>query len=192
MEEEAHPAMPHTLRTSQWVPFPVELVFAFFANPANLPHLMPKWQRAKIESSRFIAPQARPVALDPALRFQSPAAGTGSEMVISFRPVPGIGFRIGWLARITEFEWNSHFCDEQLKGPFALWKHCHRIGSETRDGVTGTLISDEVEYSLPLGPLGILGEILFVRRRMEKAFAHRQHELERILPIAARQATRRS
>jgi len=191
-EEEARAAMPHSFSTSQWVPFPVELAFAFFANPANLPHLMPKWQRAKIESSRLIAPPARPVALDPALRFHSPAAGTGSEMVISFRPVPGIGFRIGWLARITDFVWNSHFCDEQLKGPFASWKHCHHIGSETRDGVTGTRIRDEVEYSLPMSPLGTLGYGLLVRRQIEKTFAYRQQELERILPIAARQATRRS
>jgi ligand-binding SRPBCC domain-containing protein len=190
--EEARPVMQHTLRTSHWVPFPVELVFAFLANPGNLPHLMPKWQQAKIESSRFIAPPARPVALDPALRFQSPAAGAGSEMVISFRPVTGIGFRVGWLARITEFEWNSHFCDEQLKGPFASWKHCHRVASETRDGVAGTFISDEVDYSLPLGPLGSLGNAIFVRKQLEKTFAYRQQELERILPIAARQAARRS
>lgn len=184
--------MPQTFSTSQWVPFPVELVFAFFANPANLPHLMPKWQQSKIESSRYITPPARPIALDPALRFQSPAAGTGSEIAVSFRPIPGIGFRVGWLARITEFVWNSHFCDEQLKGPFALWKHCHRIEPEARDGVAGTLISDQVEYSLPLGALGAMGNGLFVRRQLEKTFAYRQSELERILPIAARQATRRS
>jgi len=184
--------MPQTLHNSQWVPFPVELVFAFFANPANLPHLMPKWQQARIESSRFISPPARPVAVDPALRFQSPAAGAGSEIVISFRPIPGIGFRIGWLARITEFVWNSHFCDEQLKGPFASWRHCHRIAPETRNEVAGTLIVDEVEYSLPLGPLGDLGNALFVRRQMEKTFEYRQRQLETILPVAARQATRRS
>jgi ligand-binding SRPBCC domain-containing protein len=184
--------MPQTLKTSQWVPFPVELVFAFFANPGNLPHLMPKWQQARIESSRLIAPPPRPVAADPELRFQSPAAGEGSEMVISFRPIPGIGFRLGWIARITEFEWNSHFCDEQLKGPFASWKHCHRIAPETREEGAGTLISDEVEYALPLGPLGAVGNALFVHRQMVGTFAYRQERLAQILPIAARQATRRS
>jgi ligand-binding SRPBCC domain-containing protein len=189
--------MSHTLNTSQWIPFPVELVFAFFANPGNLPHLMPKWQQARVESSRLIAPPPRPLAPDPALRFQSPAAGIGSEMAISFRPIPRIAFRIGWLARITEFAWNSHFCDEQLKGPFASWNHCHRIASESRhdeDGalIHGTLISDEVEYALPLGPLGALTDSIFVRRQMEAAFAYRQQRLAEILPVAARQATRRS
>ncbi len=184
--------MPQTLNTSQWTPFPVELVFAFFANPTNLPHLMPRWQQARIESSRLIAPPPRPVAADPTLRFQSPAAGTGSEMAISFRPVPRIPFRVGWIARITEFVWNSHFCDEQLKGPFASWNHCHRISAETRDGISGTLISDEIEYTLPLGPLGSLGNALFVRRQMQATFVYRQQRLDQILPVAARQAARRS
>ena len=183
--------MPQTLQTSQWVPFPVELVFAFFANPGNLPHLMPKWQRAKVESSRIIPPPPRPVAEEPALRFQSPAAGTGSEMVISFRPVPGVPFRIGWIARISEFEWNDHFCDEQLKGPFASWHHCHRIVAETRDGVEGTRISDELEYTPPMGPLGMVANALFLKQQMKATFDYRQKQLAQILPVAERQATRR-
>jgi ligand-binding SRPBCC domain-containing protein len=184
--------MPQTLKTSQWVPFPVELVFAFFANPGNLPHLMPKWQQAKIESTRVIPPPPRPVASDPALRFQSPAAGAGSEIVISFRAFPWFPFRMGWLARIDEFEWNSHFRDVQIKGPFASWDHKHSIAAETRDGVPGTLVSDDLEYSLPLGPLGAIGNALFVRRQMEATFAYRQERLAEILPVAARQATRKS
>ena len=184
--------MPETLRTSQWTAFPVELVFAVFANPGNLPHLCPQWQRARIESSRLIAPPARPVAPDRTLRFQSPAAGEGSEMTISFRPIARVPWRVGWVARITEFAWNSHFCDEQLKGPFRSWKHCHGIVAETRDGVNGTLITDEVKYSLPGGPLGSLANAVFVRRQMEANFAYRQRRVEEILPVAARQATRRS
>jgi ligand-binding SRPBCC domain-containing protein len=184
--------MPQILRSSQWTAFPVELVFAFFANPGNLPHLMPKWQQARIESSRLIAPPPRPVAPEQTLRFQSPAAGEGSEMAISFRPIAKLPFRIGWLARITEFVWNSHFCDEQIQGPFASWKHRHGIAAEVREGVRGTLISDEVEYRLPLGPLGDIANAMVVRREMEATFAYRQRRLEEILPVAARQAARRS
>ncbi len=40
--------MRHTFQTEQWLPFPVELVFAFFAYPENLPRLMPAWQKARI------------------------------------------------------------------------------------------------------------------------------------------------
>lgn len=184
--------MPETLRTSQWTAFPVELVFAVFANPGNLPHLCPQWQRARIESSQLIAPPARPVAPDPALRFQSPAAGEGSEMAISFRPIARVPLRVGWVARITEFAWNSHFCDEQIHGPFASWKHRHGISAEVREGVNGTFISEEVEYRLPMGPLGDAADAMFVRRQMEATFAYRQGRLEQILPVASRQAARRS
>ncbi len=113
-------------------------------------------------------------------------------MVLTFRPIHRLPFRISWLARITEFVWNSHFCDEQLTGPFRSWKHRHGIVAETRDGVNGTLISDKVEYSLPGGPLGSLANALFVRRQMEAAFAYRLRRIEEILPVAARQATRRN
>jgi ligand-binding SRPBCC domain-containing protein len=184
--------MRQTLKTSQWVPFPVELVFAFFANPGNLPHLMPKWQQARVESSRLIAPPPRPVASDPALRYQSVAAGAGSEMMISFRPLWGFPLRVPWLARITDFVWNNHFRDEQIKGPFEIWQHFHGIESESRAGESGTLITDEVEYALPLGPLGNVGHALFVRRQMDATFAYRQQKLVEILPVASRQAARRS
>ena len=33
--------MSHHLEFEQWVPFPLERVFAFFSNPENLPRIMP-------------------------------------------------------------------------------------------------------------------------------------------------------
>ena len=143
------------------------------------------------------APPPRPLAPDPTQRFQSPAAGEGSEIAISFRPVPGLPLRVGWLAQITEFAWNSHFCDEQIRGPFASWKHRHSIVAESREdgsngSVNGTLITDEVEYRLPLGALGKIADTAFVKGQMDAMFAYRQQKLEEILPVAARQAARKS
>lgn len=43
--------MAQRFETRQWVPFPVELVFAFFANPSNLPHLMPPRLKTRIEDA---------------------------------------------------------------------------------------------------------------------------------------------
>src|ERR1700750_3007683 len=121
----------HSYTSSQWVPFPVELVFAFFANPNNLPHLTPKWQRARVEELSLVPPPARPLAADPALRFQSPAAGAGSELSISMRLLRGLRMRAGWQLTIAEFAWNDHFTDVLLKGPFKSWRHMHRIVHET-------------------------------------------------------------
>jgi ligand-binding SRPBCC domain-containing protein len=186
----------HTFTTSQWVPFPIELVFAFFANPANLPHLTPKWQQARLESSRILPPPVRPVADNPSHRFQSPAAGAGSELVISMRVIRGLPIRANWLVRISEFVWNDHFQDELLKGPFAHWLHTHRIVREEQaspDGITsdGTRITDELEYELPLGPLGSIAHSLYVRHQIASTFAFRQQRLAEILPVASRQAARK-
>ena len=183
--------MTQRFETRQWVPFPVELLFAFFANPANLPHLMPPALQTRLEDARIEPPAPRPVAADPARRFKSVAAGVGSEILISFYPIRWVPKRVSWMARITEFEWNSHFCDEQVRGPFALFRHRHGIEAEVRDGVEGTLVSDAIEFALPYGWLGRMGAVL-VRRNLERSFAYRQKRLPEILAVAARQAVRRA
>ena len=183
--------MTQRFATSEWVPFPVELVFAFFANPANLPHLMPARQMARIEDLRLLAPPPRPVARDPARRFLSVAAGVGTEILISFLPIAWVPRRMSWMARITEFAWNSHFCDEQVRGPFATFRHRHGIQAEVRDGLEGTLVADEIEFALPWGVLGKVGGLL-VKHELSRTFAFRQKRLPEILAVAARQAARRA
>lgn len=178
-------------QTSQWLPFPVELVFAFFANPVNLPRLMPPRLETRIEDARIAPPPVRPVHPDPARRFLSVAAGRGSEILISFYPLPWLPRRVSWMTRITEFVWNSHFIDEQVRGPFSQFRHRHGIQAEMRDGVEGTLLSDEIEYVLPYGFIGRLAAML-VRRRLNQSFAYRQKRLPEYLAVAARQAARRA
>ena len=175
--------------TEQWVPYPVELVFAFFANPANLPHLMPRKLETRIEDARIVAPPPRPEAADPSRRFKSVAAGVGSEILISFYPIPWVPRRVSWLACITEFEWNSHFCDAQMRGPFTVFQHRHGIKAEFRDGLEGTLVSDAVEFALPYGRLGRIAGAM-VRRQLANSFAYRQKRLPEILAAAQRQAER--
>jgi ligand-binding SRPBCC domain-containing protein len=175
----------------QWVPYPVELVFAFFANPANLPHLMPPGLKVRIEDARVLPPPPRPLAADPARRFQSIAAGVGSEILISFYPIPWVPRRVSWMARIVEFSWYSHFIDEQVRGPFASFRHRHGIEPETRGGVEGTLVSDRIEFSLPYGWLGRMGARL-MRGQLNSQFRHRQQRLPEILAAASSQAARRT
>jgi ligand-binding SRPBCC domain-containing protein len=179
------------LATQQWVPFPVELVFAFFANPSNLPHLMPQALKARLEDVRLEAPPARPLAADAARRFRSVAAGEGSEILISFCPIPLIPQRVSWTARITEFVWNSHFIDEQIRGPFARFHHRHGTIARVRDGVEGTLVTDAVEYALPLGFLGRMAAGV-VHKQLEKQFEFRQKKLPEALTVAAQQAIQRA
>ena len=175
--------MHHHFQAEQWLPYPVEHVFAFFANPENLPRLMMGWQKARIEEASFAPPPPRPPVADPALRFGGIAAGAGTRMTLSFRPFPFSPIRVPWDATISEFAWNDHFCDTQGRGPFAFWHHCHHITAEARDGVPGSLLRDEVEFEMPLGPLGEVARRLFIERQFKSMFDFRHKRTAELLPL---------
>ena len=170
--------MAFTFHTDQWVPYPVEVVFAFLADPENLPALMPNWQKPRIEQ----------VSLTAASRTGSNSrmAAAGSRITLSFRPIAGLPFRVRWQVEITDFALNSHFTDSQIKGPFAVWTHTHRIRSVDRAGINITVIVDQVEYEPSMGILGRIANALFVRKQLERAFAYRQKRLAELLPLKLR------
>lgn len=176
--------MRHIYTAEQWLPYPIERVFAFFADPENLPRLMPAWQKARIEEAVFAPPPALPPSSAP--RIPGVAAGAGTRMTISFRPFPFSPVRVPWDAEITEFTWFEHFCDVQHRGPFAYWRHCHRLSPESRNDTQGSLLRDVVEYELPLGALGDLANTLFVSRQMRSIFAYRQKRTTELLPRTVR------
>ena len=165
------------LQFEQWVPFPIEQVFLFFANPQNLPRIMPPDTATRLVELRLVAPAGRPA--DAAA-----LAGVGSQIVTSFRLSPYLFARAEWIAEITEFEWNHHFADEQRRGPFRSFRHRHEFGNESRDGMAGTLVRDVIAYEVGFGLLGTLADKLFVRRQMERVFLYRQQALEDLLAEA--------
>jgi ligand-binding SRPBCC domain-containing protein len=178
-------SMRHNFVNEHWVPYPAELVFDFFANPQNLPPLLPRQQKARIEEAKIVAPPARP-ALKETRRLRSVAAGTGSVITISFRPFRLSPVRMPWEATISEFVWNDHFCDEQVRGPFAYWKHCHRFRTEIRNNTRGTLIVDEIVYEMKMSFLGDIVNWIFVKGQMKRVFAYRQAQAERFLAVVAK------
>ena len=94
---------------------------------------------------------------------------------------PFMPVRAKWIARITEFEWNHCFADMHDRGPFKSWHHRHEFQAETRDGVTGTLVPDVIEYEVGSGFLGTIANAIFVRRQMQSTFAQRQQVLPKLL-----------
>jgi ligand-binding SRPBCC domain-containing protein len=86
------------------------------------------------------------------------------------------GLRFAWLSLISRWDPPHAFVDEQLRGPYRQWVHCHRFHES--DGET--VIEDEVSYRLPLFPLG---EISFplVRGKLRRIFAYRQQAVHAIL-----------
>lgn len=168
--------MRHTFQAEQWLPFPVPVVFAFFANPGNLPPLMPAWQQAHIDELHLIAPPPPPTGSPSKL-----GTGVSTTMVLSFRVLPLVPLRLRWHALIPEFEWNDHFCDTQTAGPFQYWRHCHSVRGEVRDDVQGTVVRDDVTYELPLGRLGDLANLLGGRLQMRYIFNYRHRQTTKLL-----------
>jgi ligand-binding SRPBCC domain-containing protein len=150
---------------------------------------MPPQLKARIEDMRLKPPPPRPVADDPARRFQSLAAGVGSEILVSFKPIGWLP-RVGWTARIVEFQWNSHFADEMAHGPFKTFRHRHEIVSESASGEEGTRVTDAIDFEMPAGLLNALASGR-VWKQLEESFAFRQKRLAEVLAIASRQAARR-
>ena len=166
------------LELEQWVPYGLSQVFDFFADPQNLPPLMPRWQAARIDRATIVAPGERGGV---GRGVPGSAAGEGSRLLISFRPVPLSPVRMHWDARIAEFAWDDHFCDEQVTGPFGYWRHCHRVREETRDGVRGTTVTDAVTYAFPFGPLGDVAYLLGGALQVRSLFRYRQRQLLKLL-----------
>jgi ligand-binding SRPBCC domain-containing protein len=172
--------MRHTFEADQWLPFPLPVVFAFFANPQNLPPLMPAWQRAKIDELRLIAPPAPPPGSPARL-----GTGVGTTMILSFRLLPGLPIRMDWHALIPEFVWNDHFCDTQTSGPLHYWRHCHSVKEEIRNGIAGTVVHDRVEYEFPGKLVGEIAHWIAGRAQIRYIFRFRHRQTERLMPAFA-------
>jgi len=172
--------MIYRVQFEQWVPAPIEKVFLFFANPGNLPRIMPPQSGTELVQLKLVPPPGIPEER-ATITDRAPLAGAGSEIVTSFRVLPFLPLRVQWIAVITEFEWNHHFADVQKKGPFKSFHHRHELTPETRDDVKGTVVRDAIEYDLGFGWLGGLAQKLFVCRHLERTFQHRQKTLEKLL-----------
>jgi len=168
--------MPGHLEFEQWVSFPLGRVFEFFSNPENLPLLMPA-----ITATRLIALNRLPAPSPPAGGSNGKAAGVGSTILTSFRVFPILPLRARWMARITEFEWNHHFSDVQEAGPFQRWHHRHEFSSERREGISGTLVRDVIDYEVGFGFVGAIADALLVRRQMHRTFRERQRRLPHLI-----------
>lgn len=64
--------------------------------------------------------------------------------------------------KITAFEKPTYFADEMIKGAFKNFKHEHYFD----DFQEGTLMKDIFEYESPLGILGRLADVIFLKKYM--------------------------
>jgi len=139
--------MQHHLKTDQWIGRPIEEVFGFFSEATNLERITPP-------ELKFTILNREPIVI---------RQGT----VIDYRlRLAGIPF--SWKTVITGWNPPYSFQDTQLRGPYSRWVHTHTF--ESVNG--GTRIRDEVDYQLPLSPLGDLAWPL-IRHQLNRIFAYR-------------------
>jgi ligand-binding SRPBCC domain-containing protein len=171
--------MTERLQFEQWIPVQIEKVFLFFANPANLPRIMPPSSGVELLEVKLVPPPGIG-KVESTITTAAPLAGIGSEIATSFR-LPWLPFRGTWIARITEFEWNHHFADEQAKGPFKNFHHHHDFAREERDGITGTLVRDVIDFEVGFGFFGVIAQKLSIVRILRKMFEFRRHAVKDLL-----------
>lgn len=84
-------------------------------------------------------------------------------------------------SRITEFSFPAMFVDEMVDGPFHTMKHRHIF--QVKEGYT--LMVDEFEYKSPLGILGKVADLVFLKSYMKKLLNQRNHILKNIAESSA-------
>ncbi|HEY7698854.1 MAG TPA: SRPBCC family protein [Vicinamibacteria bacterium] len=144
--------MAQSLEFEVTVPRRAAEVFPFFADARNLERLTPPWLRFEIVTREPI-PMHAGAFIDYRLRWH--------------------GIPLRWTSRITEWEPPRRFVDEQVRGPYRMWRHEHLF--EEVDG--GTRVRDRVLYAV-FAPDVV--ERLFVRRDVERIFAYRQERLREL------------
>lgn len=143
----------HRLKRQVWIPQHREVVFDFFSKASNLERITPP-----MLSFHILTPE--PIQMQP-----------GTLIDYSLR-VHGVPLR--WRTEITIWDPPHQFADIQLKGPYKMWHHTHTF-EETQGG---TLMTDDVHYALPFGPLGDLVHKLMVRKDVESIFSYRTKQME--------------
>lgn len=142
----------HRIFRQQWVKQPVEVVFPFFERPENLAQITPPELGFEL-----LTPSPVPMRM-----------GTWIDYKIRLLGIP-----VRWTSYIAHYDPPRSFVDVQVRGPYSFWYHTHRF--EPYEG--GTMITDEVLYELPLGPVGELIHRLWVRRKLRFIFDYRQRRL---------------
>jgi ligand-binding SRPBCC domain-containing protein len=169
--------MSQRFEAEQWIAAPLPRVFAFFADPHNLPRIMPPSQGARLLKLNLVRPRLS--AGEPTVETDR-MAGVGTEIIFKFRALPHLPLHEKWTAVITDFTLNQLFRDTQKQGPFRRWTHTHSFEVKIVGGREGTLIHDVVDYEVGFGVIGIFLEKVMFQRMMRSTFDHRKRALEEI------------
>jgi len=134
---------------------PIDQVFAFFANAANLEQITPPELSFRILTRHPIKMRA----------------GTLIDYRLQLFSIP-----FSWQSLISVWNPPEEFIDEQLRGPFRLWRHRHSF--KEIEGTTEMI--DSIEFRLPFWPFGELF-LPVVAHQLARIFDYRQEKIKNLL-----------
>lgn len=149
-----------TIKRSQKIGIGIDIAWDFFRNPANLKEITPDHLGFEITKKDL-----------PDEVYQG--------LIISYKVKPILGLPLNWVTEITQVSKPYSFIDEQRFGPYKFWHHRHTF--ESIPG--GTLITDEINYGLPLGIIGRFMNKLMVEKQLNEIFNYRFKYLEQKFPF---------
>ena len=145
-------------KSEQFLPTTIDKAWDFFSSPGNLNLITP-------ENMRFTIKTELPEKVF-----------TGLLISYKVSPVPLI--RFNWTTKITGVNEPYYFIDEQIRGPYKIWRHEHQF----REINGGVLMTDIVTYEIGKYFFGWLAGKLFVHRKVKEIFNYRYSKLEELFP----------
>lgn len=141
-------------KSEQFLPTTIGEAWDFFSSPGNLNLITPENMRFTIKSEL------------PEKVF--------SGLLISYKVSPSPLLRFNWTTKITDVNEPFYFIDEQIHGPYKIWRHEHLF----REVSGGILVTDIVTYEIGKSFFGWMAGKLFVHRKVKEIFRYRHSKLE--------------
>ena len=143
-----------TLVREQFLPLSPEVVWDFFATPANLNAVTPDSLEFKITSQV------------PTEMYEG--------LIITYKIKPMLNIPLDWVTEITHIHAPHFFVDEQRSGPYKIWHHEHHF----RPTEGGVIMIDKLYYEIGMSFIGWIAGQLFVHKKVREIFDFRYKALE--------------
>lgn len=148
-------SMKYQLKRKQQLNTDLKTAWEFFSSPHNLSKITPMDMRFKVLTE---------VGNQPIYE----------GMIIDYSVSPLLNIPMRWQTEITKVEHMKSFVDFQKKGPYKLWNHLH----EFEENANGVLMTDTVDYELPMGIWGDWMQRMIVGKKLKQIFDYRYKVLE--------------
>ncbi len=141
----------YNLERKSTLPITIDKAWSFFSDPKNLAKITPDSMNFEILTKD----------LPPSIY---------SGLLVQYTVTPLLGLKMKWLTEIKHVNKPFYFIDEQKSGPYTLWYHEHSFS----ENGSQTIMTDKVSYALPFSILGNISHSIFVRKKIESIFDHRE------------------